>query len=192
MERNREALERHLRARGLRVTQPRLAVLAYLSTSDAHPTADEVEAGVNTARQLLSRASVYNVLRSLREVGLVRELVAGEAATRFDANLAPHHHLVCRRCGRVEDVPWEVFAVTQREGLSGGRPVEDVSLTVRGLCRSCGSAEPRASRAPESPRQPRVSKPPRESGATGSPKVRKADARAALAAGPAPPGPTAE
>ncbi len=132
-------LERALRDRGLRVTSPRLSVLAYLAATESHPTAEEVEEAVNRGGQVLSRASVYNVLHSLCEAGLVSEIVAGQTLTRYDANLGPHHHLVCRECGRLEDVPWELFSVPDRGELPDGRPVDALALTLHGLCRSCNA-----------------------------------------------------
>src|SRR6185295_12102394 len=94
-----------LRAAGLRVTAQRLAVLDYLMSTPTHPTAEQVGQAVNERHPAVSRASVYNVLHSLYEKGLVREVVAGGAITRYDANVDHHHHFLCRRCGRLEDVP---------------------------------------------------------------------------------------
>jgi Fur family peroxide stress response transcriptional regulator len=133
-------LERALRERGLRVTAPRMSVLAYLAATESHPTAEEVEEAVNREGQVLSRASVYNVLHSLSEAGLVSELVVGQTLTRYDANLGPHHHLLCRGCGRLEDVPWDHFSMPDRGELPDGRAVDALALTLHGLCRACSAA----------------------------------------------------
>jgi Fur family peroxide stress response transcriptional regulator len=126
-----------LRERGLRVTEPRVAVLAYLASTDRHPTAEEVETAVNTDGPVLSRASVYNVLHSLVRAGLVTGISATDGAARYDAHVAPHHHLVCRACGRVEDVAWGDFGVAERGVLPDGRPVRTLSLTLDGVCQDC-------------------------------------------------------
>jgi len=126
-----------LRARGLRVTEPRVAVLSYLASTDRHPTAEEVEGAVNAGGPILSRASVYNVLHSLERAGLVAGMAAQDGPTRYDAHVAPHHHLVCRACGRVEDVAWEDFGVAERGVLPDGRTVRTLSLTLDGVCTSC-------------------------------------------------------
>src|SRR5512144_2401951 len=111
MEARRE-IEQKLREKGLRVTVQRVAVLEFLSGTKSHPTADEVGATVNRRVSTASRASVYNVLHSLRDAGLVEEMVFEDAVARYDANLHRHHHFHCSRCGRVEDVPWEVVPAT--------------------------------------------------------------------------------
>ena len=132
-----ETLKELLRERGLRVTEPRVAVLSYLASTDRHPTAEEVETAVNAGGPVLSRASVYNVLHSLSRVGLVAGMSVKDGPARYDAHVAPHHHLVCRACGRVEDVAWSDFGVAERGVLPDGRPVRTLSLTLDGLCRDC-------------------------------------------------------
>jgi Fur family peroxide stress response transcriptional regulator len=127
-----------LRERGLRVTEPRIAVLAYLASTDRHPTAEEVESAVNAGGPVLSRASVYNVLHSLTRAGLVAGMNVKDGPARYDAHVAPHHHLVCRSCGRVEDVAWTDFGVAERGVLPDGRPVRTLSLTLDGICTDCG------------------------------------------------------
>ena len=133
-----EALKGLLRERGLRVTEPRVAVLGYLVSTDSHPTAEEVEEAVNAGGPILSRASVYNVLHSLSRAGLVAGMSVTDGAARYDAHVAPHHHLVCRSCGRVEDVPWEDFGVAERGVLPDGRAVRALALTLDGVCTDCG------------------------------------------------------
>jgi Fur family peroxide stress response transcriptional regulator len=132
-----DALKVLLRERGLRVTEPRVAVLAYLASTDRHPTAEEVETAVNADGPILSRASVYNVLHSLTRAGLVAGMSLKDGAARYDAHVAPHHHLVCRACGRVEDVAWTDFGVAERGVLPDGRPVRTLSLTLDGVCTDC-------------------------------------------------------
>jgi Fe2+ or Zn2+ uptake regulation protein len=127
-----------LRERGLRVTEPRVAVLAYLASTDQHPTAEEVASAVNADGPVLSRASVYNVLHSLTRAGLVAGMNVKDGPARYDAHVAPHHHLVCRACGRVEDVAWTDFGVAERGVLPDGRPVRTLSLTLDGICTDCG------------------------------------------------------
>lgn len=136
-----------LRLHGLRVTAPRVAVLEFLAASLDHPTADDVEQAVNRQRARASRASVYNVLRSLRDAGLVRELVLDDAVCRYDANLSTHHHFVCRRCRRVEDVPAGAFSSPAPPVRLEGRHVETATLVLHGLCVPCVAEDARTRNA---------------------------------------------
>lgn len=132
-----ETVKGLLRERGLRVTEPRVAVLSYLASTDRHPTAEEVETAVNAGGPVLSRASVYNVLHSLTRAGLAAGMSVKDGPVRYDAHVGPHHHLVCRVCGRVEDVAWGDFGVAERGVLPDGRAVRALALTLDGVCAGC-------------------------------------------------------
>jgi len=128
--------EERLREKGLRVTQQRVAVLTYLGSVRNHPTAEDVGEAVNRLVPT-ARASVYNVLRSLREAGLIEELVFDDAVVRYDANLEKHHHFVCAVCGGVADVPWDSLPQAPKRRLADGRTVEDWNVTLYGRCPGC-------------------------------------------------------
>lgn len=134
---DRTALVDRLKEKGLRVTQQRVAVLEYLCATPTHPTAEEVGAAVNRSQPTTSRASVYNVLHSLKEHGLIEELVFDDAVARYDANLDAHHHFVCTLCGSVHDVPCDALPPLPKRRLSTGHTVESVDVTLRGRCPAC-------------------------------------------------------
>ena len=137
---HRAALAERLREKGLRVTQQRVAVLEYLCATPTHPTADQIGTAVNRAEPTMSRASVYNVLHSLKERGLIEELVFDDAVARYDANLGPHHHFVCTRCGAVQDVPFDALPPVPKRRLPSGHTVDSVDVTLRGTCPGCAKA----------------------------------------------------
>jgi Fur family peroxide stress response transcriptional regulator len=134
-------IEARLRERGLRVTQQRLAVMEYLLATPDHPTAEEVGLAVNARVPTASRASVYNVLHSLKRAGLIEELILEDTVVRYDANLEGHVHFVCRLCRAVEDIPRNMVPPSPAVSLDGGRLVESVTVTLKGLCARCAPAE---------------------------------------------------
>lgn len=134
-----QAKER-LRARGLRVTAPRVALLDFLATSREHPTLEDVAGAVNSRAQRVSRASVYNVLKTLCGAGLVSEFVVADGATRYDGNVDPHHHFVCHACGLVEDIPFQALSRSEA-WFPGGHRVESHEFVLRGTCRDCQQAQ---------------------------------------------------
>src|SRR5271169_7148063 len=101
-----EAIKRSLEASGLRCTPQRYAVMAFLMEHNRHPTAAEIFEGVNRLDPRSSRATTYNNLRDLVQVGLVREVAVEGRAARFDAKGMRHHHFVCDRRGLVDDKDW--------------------------------------------------------------------------------------
>ncbi|HEY0174387.1 MAG TPA: Fur family transcriptional regulator [Pyrinomonadaceae bacterium] len=130
-------VEARLREAELRLTPQRFAVLEYLSRAPGHPTADQIAAEINRRFPRASRATVYNALKALRDAGLVREVATAEALTRYESNVEPHHHFVCRSCGGIEDVPAGAFHVPAPARVEGGHEVETIEVTLRGLCGAC-------------------------------------------------------
>ncbi|ACY19801.1 ferric-uptake regulator [Gordonia bronchialis DSM 43247] len=101
---DRKELHRQLREAGLRVTAPRVAVLEIL---DEHPhsTADFVAAGVRENLGGVSTQTVYDVLRSCTERGLLRRIEPAGSAVRYETRTDDnHHHLICRTCGEIVDI----------------------------------------------------------------------------------------
>jgi Fur family peroxide stress response transcriptional regulator len=85
-----------------------------------------------------SQATVYAALQALREVGLVREVLLQEGISRYDANVAPHHHFRCNCCGAIEDINWNIFPNIDVNQLREGLKVERYEVTVEGICDACG------------------------------------------------------
>lgn len=134
--------EQLVRARRLRCTPQRFAVLQYLLENPVHPTAEEIFRKINRLYPRASRATVYNNLRVLMDAGLVREFVQTSRSSRFGAQVNRHHHFICDRCGKIEDITWfSLKGVGQRREV-GGRAVREYELVLRGVCAAC-QASPR-------------------------------------------------
>jgi Fur family ferric uptake transcriptional regulator len=145
-------LERALRAAGLRVTRPRLAVLDAVH---ALPHGD-TETLIGAARARLgavSHQAVYDVLRALTDTGLVRRIQPRGTVARYEARTDDnHHHLVCRACGTIVDVDCATGAapcLTPSDG--GGFVVDEAEVVYWGLCPACA-----AERSPAFPDRPRA------------------------------------
>lgn len=123
-------------SRGFKLTPQRRAIVDYLQTAHHHPSAEEVLQAINRRFPTTSRATVYNTLNMLKDEGLVRE-VFEDGVSRFDPNLSPHHHFVCRVCGAVEDIDWEAIPAIGAVRLPGLQRVETFAVTFRGLCSAC-------------------------------------------------------
>jgi Fe2+ or Zn2+ uptake regulation protein len=146
---------RQCRERGVRVTAQRLAVYRTLVEDQSHPTVDAIHRRLRKAMPSLSPATVYRVLESLVEDGLLRRVSTTGGAGRFDANLTPHQHLVCRVCGRMTDVPAPAAAAVRTTDVDRiavhAHPrflVEDVDVRIVGRCETCPPPARPASRRP--------------------------------------------
>ncbi|WP_019547377.1 Fur family transcriptional regulator [Streptomyces sulphureus] len=132
-----------LRSRGLRSTAQRRAVLSALGEAP-HATAPDLESllGPGTAHGL-SRQGLYNVLDDLARSGLVRCIEPAGSPARYELRVGDnHHHLVCRTCGRVQDVDCAVGAapcLTPPE--THGFALAEAEVTWWGTCGSCQEAD---------------------------------------------------
>jgi len=120
------------------VTQPRLAVLAAVQE---HPHAD-TEVLIGAARERLgtvSHQAVYDVLRVLTSVGLLRRIEPAGSVARYELRVGDnHHHVVCRTCGTVADVD---CAVGDTPCLTAsddhGFEIDEAEVVYWGLCPAC-------------------------------------------------------
>src|SRR5438094_9991031 len=88
--------EESLRAHGLRVTRPRLAVLDVLAQG-GHLEVDEIASRVRQRLDSVSTQAVYDVLGALARAGLARRIEPAGSPARYEARAADnHHHIVCR------------------------------------------------------------------------------------------------
>ena len=125
----------------MRVTAPRLAVLEVLA-EQPHSTADAVARGVREQLGAVSTQTVYDVLRSCTENGLLRSIEPAGSAVRYETRTADnHHHLVCRTCGEIVDID---CVVGQAPCLvpddDHGYTIDEAEVTFWGQCPRCRAA----------------------------------------------------
>ena len=131
-----------LRAAGLRVTRPRLAVLSALR-SRPHADAGSVLAAVRADLPQVSHQAVYDCLHVLTDAGLVRSLQPAGSAARYEIAVPDnHHHLVCRGCGALVDVPCRTgSAPCLHAPEDHGFLIDEAEVYYWGLCPACRTAQ---------------------------------------------------
>jgi Fe2+ or Zn2+ uptake regulation protein len=141
-----------LRAAGLRVTRPRLAVLEAVY---GNPHAD-TETIVGAVRQLLpdvSRQAVYDVLAAFTSAGLVRRIQPSGSVARYESRVGDnHHHVVCRSCGVIADVDCAVgeapcLTPSDPQGALDGFVLDEAEVIYWGLCQDCAHSQVSGSQA---------------------------------------------
>ena len=141
---DKEHIRTTLKARGLRYSKPREVILGLFSERDMHISAEQLYLELKQRGEDLSLSTVYLNLGVLRGAGLIREFsgVGGEAL--YDSNVGPHHHLICKQCGEILDLPEVMirevspkqFLRESAEQVSGWR-VDEPSLDLQGICPDC-------------------------------------------------------
>ena len=135
MDEDRTTVEDDIRAAGLRCTAQRAAVLERLRAG-GHQRVGDVTTAVAAGLGTVSVQAVYDALEALTAAGLAHRLEPAGSPALYEAAGAPHHHLVCRRCGAVTDVD-----LRHRPDLvpvdDHGYAVDAVELTFWGTCPAC-------------------------------------------------------
>jgi Fe2+ or Zn2+ uptake regulation protein len=131
-------LERMLRGASLRITRPRIAVLAAVHE---HPHAD-THSLIGLVRDELgevSQQAVYDVLNALTDARLVRRLHPPGSVARYESRVGDnHHHVVCRSCGAIADVECAVGAAPCLTAVDDhGFVIDEAEVIYRGLCPEC-------------------------------------------------------
>ena len=141
-----QEVEQLLRAAALRVTRPRIAVLAAVHD---HPHAD-TEHLIGVARAELgglSHQAVYDVLQVLTTAGLVRRIQPAGSVARYESRVADnHHHVVCRSCGVIADVDCAVgeapcLTPSDHDGALDGFVLDEAEVIYWGLCPDCSALQ---------------------------------------------------
>ena len=132
-----------LRRHGLQVTAQRLAVLAAVSERP-HGTADDVAERVRDRIGAISRQAVYDALGILAEKGLVRRIQPAGSPARFEDRVGDnHHHVICRVCGRMEDVDCAVGdAPCLSAADDSGYAIDEAEVLYWGRCPDCVAGPP--------------------------------------------------
>ncbi|MEV7009596.1 Fur family transcriptional regulator [Streptosporangium sp. NPDC051022] len=136
--------EVRLRRAGLRVTAARLAIMQTVREGD-HLDVDAVHRGVLKRVGHVSLQAVYDSLNALHRGGLLRRIEPAGSPARYETRVGDnHHHLVCRRCGRVTDVDCAVGHAPCLDPVSdAGYLVDEADVIYWGVCPDCRSEDAR-------------------------------------------------
>lgn len=123
---------------GIKVTPQRIEIFLEVVRSNNHPTAEHVFESVRKKLPTISLDTVYRTLSTLADCGLVAKVYIIQERTRFDPNVAPHHHLVCVRCKAIADFQWpELDEAALPQCAETWGQVHAKHLQVLGICEQC-------------------------------------------------------
>jgi Fe2+ or Zn2+ uptake regulation protein len=133
-----DQLRQVIRATGLKVTAPRVAVLRVLQ-ENPHSSAEAIHAGVSGLLPTSSVQAVYGILAAFTGAGLARRFDPPQSPALFESRVGDnHHHLVCVRCGAVADVDCVVGeAPCLTPSDASGFAVLAAEVTFSGVCDRC-------------------------------------------------------
>lgn len=135
--------EQGLRNAGLKATLPRLKILELFENSkERHMSAEDVYKVMINGGEDVGLATVYRVLTQFEEAGLLNRHHFESGKAVFELNKGSHHdHIVCVKCGRVEEFYDAEIEKRQEEAAeSRGFKMQEHSLIIYGICsqQPCG------------------------------------------------------
>jgi Fe2+ or Zn2+ uptake regulation protein len=129
-----------LRDRGLRATSQRVVMHRLLRDRARHVSAEELLSEASERLPGVSLPTVYATLELFEQLGVVRRVNGGGGTLLWDTRGDAHHHMICRRCGRIEDmeVPLDLERARRSAARSGFEP-DRAEVVVSGLCAHCAA-----------------------------------------------------
>ncbi|MES9956386.1 MAG: ferric iron uptake transcriptional regulator [Sedimenticola sp.] len=129
-----------LKQAGLKVTLPRLKILEMLEENRGrHVSAEDIYRMMLDREEDIGVATIYRVLTQCEQAGLVSRLQFEGGKAVFEVAEDKHHdHIVCVKCGHVEEFHDETIEARQREiAQEAGFEMDDHSMVLYGLCKAC-------------------------------------------------------
>ena len=133
---------KELRKAGLKVTLPRVKILQILeNSSNKHLSAEDVYKALIEAEEEVGLATVYRVLTQFESAGLVMRHHFEGGHSIFELTSVDHHdHIVCNKCGQVEEFFDELIEEQQEKiAIKYGFKITDHSMYLYGICKNCQS-----------------------------------------------------
>jgi Fur family peroxide stress response transcriptional regulator len=130
------------RRAGLSVTHQRLAIFeAVMANGGVHPSAEVIYHSVRERYPTISFNTIYKNLETFEALGIVVKVNPLYNEARYDVDVKPHHHLICRQCKTIVDVyDKKLDALPAPEEADSGFHVENWTVQFTGLCADCQPA----------------------------------------------------
>lgn len=122
----------------LKFTNQRVAILDFLKGNLNHPTVEEIYEEVKKSLPRITKATVYKNLKALVDNGFLKE-VNLKGISRYEAKLEPHHHIICKTCGKILDfysdelIEYSIEIIKEYKDFT----INSAETTFFGICKSC-------------------------------------------------------
>lgn len=124
----------------INLTLQRRAILEVIQQSEDHPSAADIIERLRVKGYNFAYGTVYNSLRYLTEVELIRELKLNESVSRYDARIEEHQHIVCTTCGKVEEIMLDLPQDwLQAISAQTRYKISNPHIVMEGTCEVCSS-----------------------------------------------------
>lgn len=123
--------------------QRKIVIDALVKHQDQHLNCDEIYDLVKNVDNNLGLATIYRSLKLFVQLGILTELNIGDGSIRYDlidlkANSHNHHHLICKKCGKIIEVKDDSLEAVEKEiEKLYDFKIENHKCKFMGLCKVC-------------------------------------------------------
>ena len=122
----------------LKYSRQREAIYNFLTTRKDHPTADLVSTNIRQEYPSISLGTVYRNLQLLTSIGKIQKIKVGDGTDHFDADISPHNHFYCRKCGSVIDLDMDsIDEINSIAAKNFDGRIESHIICFTGICGKC-------------------------------------------------------
>ena len=122
----------------LKYSRQREAIYNFLTTRKDHPTADLVYTNIRQEYPSISLGTVYRNLQLLTSIGKIQKIKVGDGTDHFDADISPHNHFYCRKCGSVIDLDMDsIDEINSIAAKNFDGKIESHIICFTGICGRC-------------------------------------------------------
>ena len=126
----------HLIGYNIKPSVQRIAVMDYLLKHRTHPSVEEIYSALSGDMPTLSKTTVYNTLKLFAEQGAAQMLTIDEKNVCFDGDTSLHAHFLCKRCGKIYDLPISEPMKETLESNIEGHSVDELHYYYKGTCKN--------------------------------------------------------
>ncbi len=127
-----------LKEKGLKLTPQRRLIVNIIHDAEAHLTAEDIIAHVQSKMPGVNKSTIYRTLELLEETGCVYKSESGDHAIYHHAEEGHHHHLVCRKCGKTAECNENLFLPVEKSLADKyGFRASFKHMVIDGLCETC-------------------------------------------------------
>ena len=128
---SRSEIQNKLRTHGVLPTSQRVEVAELILSRPQHLSADQIIDSLRSNGSRVSKATVYNCLKTFSESGLIKEINVDAMRKYYDSTTHPHHHFYHVETGELTDIPGEKIRIMNLPSLPKGTEKEGVEVLIR-------------------------------------------------------------
>ncbi len=125
----------------IKPSMQRIAIMQYLMEHPIHPSADDIYTALSPSMPTLSKTTVYNTLKLFVEHGAALMLTIDEKNACFDSETSLHAHFLCKKCGKIYDLPFSGETKQVERIDMNGFFIEEIHQYYKGVCPACAAKE---------------------------------------------------